>query len=83
MTTIINTPPSEGKKEVVESDTGWAVAVIILIAIIAAGIYLWFHNYYVPSNESGTPPTGTTINVTVPSAPAPGTQGTSANSTNQ
>ncbi len=63
MATIINNPrPNE--TAVVESDSGgWAVAVIILLAVIAVGGYLWVHYHSAPATAPGT-----TVNLTLPNA---------------
>lgn len=61
MTTIIN----PGNTETTDSSAGWAVAVIILLAVVGVGAYFWFHYYGVPSTTDST----TNINVTVPSTP--------------
>ena len=56
MTTIINTPGSS------ESDSsGWAVSVIILILVIAAGAF-WFYRGRFVSRA----PQPTSINIVVP-----------------
>lgn len=59
MTTVINTPATADSGA---SGAGWAVAVIILLAIIGIGAYFWI--YY-----RGAPSTGTNINVTLPTNP--------------
>jgi len=67
MTTIINDekPPIEKTTYVDQSSdsSGWAVTVIILLIVIAVGIYAWYKYHrtvYTPPNNS------TNINVTVP-----------------
>lgn len=64
MPTIINNPqPNE--RTVVESDSGgWFVAVIVLILVIAAGLYFWFSYNRAPAQPAN--PSNSTINVTVP-----------------
>ena len=67
--TIVNTPATQDSNA-----AGWAVAVIVLLAVIAGG-FVWL-GYY------GTGPTSTpdnNINVTVP---VPGTGGTDTGSGN-
>jgi len=59
MATIINTPPTT---ESSGSGAGWAVAVIILLAIIGVGAYFWL-------NYRAVPATGIDINVTLPENP--------------
>lgn len=65
MTTIINTPPTNTHTvEKVEDSSGWAVALIILLALIAFGGYFWFRYYREPA-----PNPTTNINVTLPPVP--------------
>lgn len=59
MTTVINTPGNNTSNG--ENGAGWAVVVIILLAVVSAGVYLWM-NYESPPQTSDT----TNINVTVP-----------------
>ncbi|MDO8552259.1 MAG: hypothetical protein Q7S01_01875 [bacterium] len=54
--TIVNTPARD------DGAAGWAVAVIVLIAVVILGI-LWFRLYGTPA--PATPQTGD-INVTIP-----------------
>jgi hypothetical protein len=63
MTTVINTPPNT--TETTDNGAGWAVAVIILLAVIGIGVYLWMQN------SAPAAPGTTNINVTVPSATTP------------
>ncbi|MDO8623923.1 MAG: hypothetical protein Q7R54_01065 [bacterium] len=71
MATIINNPnpgPDRVVERVVETDggsAGWAVAVIILIAVIAVGAYFWFYNRGAPAPQQES---GTQINVTIPTS---------------
>jgi hypothetical protein len=71
MTTIVNNP---GPERVVETDgsSGWAVSVIILLAVIAIGGYYWVNH------RAATPAaSGTNINVTIPTSnTSPGTPST-------
>lgn len=66
MTTIINTPnqPPTEKAVLVDmtDNSGWAIAVIILIAVIAFGGYYYMQHRAPAQNTSG----GTNINVTLP-----------------
>ena len=66
MTTIINTPnqpPVEKTTLVgVTDNSGWAIAVVILIAVIAFGGYYYMKHRAPAQNTSG----GTNINVTLP-----------------
>lgn len=78
MTTVVNNPP--GTDRVVEkSDTGgWAVAVIILLAVIAIGGFLWMRYY---RGAAAPAPTGgsANINLTLPAGSTGGTEGTPSN----
>lgn len=58
MTTVINTPPSTDSGD---GGSGWAVAVIILLAVIGIGAYLWL-NYRGAPAKSGA----IDVNVTLP-----------------
>lgn len=58
MTTVINTPSNTDSSG---SGAGWAVAVLVLLAVIGAGIYFWVHYRGAPAANSGT-----NINVTLP-----------------
>ncbi|MDP1707266.1 MAG: hypothetical protein Q8L30_01820 [bacterium] len=61
MTTVVNTPPSTDGGG---SGAGWAVAVIILLAVIGVGMYFWL-NYRGAPAESGA----IDVNVTLPQNP--------------
>lgn len=63
MATIVNNPQTERVVER-ESNTGWIIAVLVLIVVIAAGAFLWLRYYHrtAPATSNG----GTNINVTVP-----------------
>lgn len=64
MATIINTP---GNTESSDS-SGWAVAVIILIAVVGIG------GYYILHHRAGSPASGANINVTIPTPTSNSTQ---------
>ena len=68
MATIINTPSPERVVAVdrASDSSGWAVAVVILIAVIALGAWAWVHYRGTAAAPSG----GTNINVTLPTKPA-------------
>lgn len=58
MTTVINTPSNA---DTGDSGAGWAVAVIILLAVIGIGAYFWLHY------RGAAVPTGPlNVNVTLP-----------------
>jgi hypothetical protein len=66
MATIINNPRPADERTFVESDsTGWIAATIILLALIAGGIYMWMH-YRRGAAVTPTPTPGATINLTLP-----------------
>ncbi|MFA6278722.1 MAG: hypothetical protein WCS97_02790 [Candidatus Paceibacterota bacterium] len=62
MTTVINTPSNTDGGD---SGAGWAVAVLILLAVIGVGAYFWLHYRGTAPATSG----GTNINVTLPQNP--------------
>ncbi len=68
MTTVINTPPNTNRPT--EGDSGWAVAVVILILVIGIAAFFWFSYRTPPATEtretSETSETSTNINVTIP-----------------
>lgn len=71
MTTVVNNPGGGTTERVVESSSGagWAVAVIILLAIVAIGGFVWVRYYGVPGAAApATNSGGTNINVTLPPA---------------
>ncbi len=71
MSTIVNSPASE-RERVVESDSGgWAVAVIVLLAIVAIGGFFLMRYYGAPAattpvNTESNTPGSANINVTLP-----------------
>lgn len=67
MATIINNPSNTPERTVEREggSGGWAVAIIILIAVVA-GLIWWFTGYRAPAPVQQTP--GANINVTLPSA---------------
>lgn len=62
MTTVINTPATTDGSD---SGAGWAVAIIILLAVIGVGAYFWMQYRGAPAVNSGP-----SINVTLPQNPA-------------
>jgi hypothetical protein len=70
--TIVNTPSQES------SSAGWAVAVIILLAVIVGG-FVWYRSHGVAAAPA---PAGTNISVTIPAPTGGATNGT-GNNTNQ
>jgi hypothetical protein len=71
MATIVNTPASERTERVVESsDTGgWAVAVIVLLAVVVIGAFVWMRYYSAPAaTQQTSTPGGAQINLTLPSS---------------
>lgn len=61
MTTVVNTPSNTDSGD---GGAGWAVAVIILLAVIGIGAYLWM-NYHGAPAKSGA----IDVNVTLPQNP--------------
>lgn len=63
MATVINTTPATRE----ESGAGWAVALVVLAALIIIGLFVW------PGfvRNSAAPAGGTNIDVTLPNTPAP------------
>ncbi len=75
MATIVNNHPAALDADPVResSGAGWAVAVIVLLAVIVAGVYLYNQNY------GGTRTTN--VNLTVPSMGSTESNGNSSGST--
>ena len=48
-----------------ESQTGWVVAVLVLIVVIIGGVYMWMH-YRHPAAAPAPQSDSTNINVTLP-----------------
>ncbi|MSR70899.1 hypothetical protein EXS62_02570 [Candidatus Kaiserbacteria bacterium] len=63
MATIINNPPERVVAVDGADSSGWAIAVIILLVVVAGGAYAWMR--YHPGTAAA-PSGGTNINVTVP-----------------
>jgi hypothetical protein len=83
MATVINNPSDRvvERERITDNNgsdsAGWAVAVIILIAVVALGAYLWTQAQGgTPEAPSGTG--GTNIEVTVPTSGPTGANGTGA-----
>jgi hypothetical protein len=79
MATILNNPSSAPATERTYIDRtddsgGWAVAIIILLAVVAVGAFLWMRYYRAPAATSTTPG-GTNINVTLPESQTQQPQG--------
>ena len=70
MATIVNNPPPERVVAVDGGDSGagWAVAVVLLLAVVGIGAYAWTR--YNPGSAAA-PSGGTNINVQLPAVPAP------------
>ena len=73
-TTIVNTPASSDS-----GAAGWIVALIVLIAVIVGGFFL-YRSYAHATHATPAPAGNTNINVTVPT-PAPTVGGTSGGTT--
>jgi hypothetical protein len=66
MATVINNPQPTGRTVIDRSSSdssGWVAAIIILLALIGFGIYLWMHR---GSGAAAPQSTGASINVTLP-----------------
>lgn len=72
MATIVNNPPPDRTLQVEkEGSAGWAVAVVILVAVVVAGAFLWMRYNNAPAGrayEGNNEPGGgsANINVTLP-----------------
>ncbi|HWB33765.1 MAG TPA: hypothetical protein VG753_00370 [Candidatus Paceibacterota bacterium] len=77
MATVIDTPDTVTTREktVVERNdvTGWVVAVIILLAVVAGVAWMYYHPAATPAAAPATSNGGANINVTLPSGSAGGT----------
>jgi hypothetical protein len=68
MATILNNPGST-ERVVEKSDSGgWAVAVIILLAVVVIGGFVWMRYYGAPApaNTDSNTPGSANINITLP-----------------
>jgi hypothetical protein len=67
MATVINNP-ADRERIVESSDTGgWAVAVIVLLAVVAIGAFVWMRYGNMPAATQQTETPGSAnINVTLP-----------------
>jgi hypothetical protein len=73
MATIVNNPgaaPSTSDRTYIERTSddgaGWAVAIIVLLAVLAVGAFLWVRYNRAPA--AATPAPGANINVTLPTS---------------
>lgn len=84
MATVIERPAERviERREIIDrsdSSAGWAIALIVLVAVIVAG-FVWAR-YRAPATVPDT--TGASINVSLPSAPSTGdTSGAGTGNTN-
>jgi hypothetical protein len=83
MATIVNNPATERERIVDSSDNGgWAVAVIVLLAVLVVGGFLWMRYYNAPAATQNTNP-GVNLDVTLPANDNSGsTGGTGSTNTN-
>ncbi len=68
-------------ERIIETDegSGWAVAAIVLVALLAVGAYWWIQTQAAAISPSApAPTTGSTINVTVPGSASPGVTATTS-----
>ncbi len=68
MATIVNNPAERTERVVETSDNGgWAVAVIVLLAVVLIGAFVWMRYYQAPAATQQTQTPGSAnINVTLP-----------------
>lgn len=67
MATIVNNPAERTERVVETSDNGgWAVAVIVLLAVIVVGAFVWLRYYNAPAASQSNQAPGASINVTLP-----------------
>jgi hypothetical protein len=67
MATIVNNPATERERVVDNSDNGgWAVAVIVLLAVVLIGAFVWMRYYQAPAASQSQQPGSANINVTLP-----------------
>jgi hypothetical protein len=67
MATIVNTPATD--RVVDRSDNGgWAVAVIVLLAVVVIGAFVWMRYYNAPAAPQSNTPGSAQINLTLPSS---------------
>lgn len=67
MATIVNNPAERTERVVETSGGGWAVAVIVLVAVIAIGAFVWMRYYSAPAAMQTQTPGSAQINLTLPS----------------
>ncbi|HEY6020265.1 MAG TPA: hypothetical protein VIY48_10285, partial [Candidatus Paceibacterota bacterium] len=75
MATVIERPADRvvERREIVErtdSGAGWAIALMVLVALLVAG-FVWARYYRAPAAAPAT--TGTSVNVSLPAVPNTGT----------
>jgi hypothetical protein len=67
MATIVNNPADRTERVVESSDNGgWAVAVIVLLAVVLIGAFVWMRYYQVPAASQSQTPGSANVNVTLP-----------------
>ena len=66
MATVIERERPVGGGVLIERDsgTGWAVAAVVIIALLAVGAFVWARYYSAPAPAAQNP--GASINVTLP-----------------
>ncbi len=80
MATVIERERPVERSSYIERDSGsgWAVAAVILIAVLAVGAFMWARYYQAPAaTQTQTP--GANINVTLPQAGGSSDNGTGGN----
>jgi len=81
MATIVNTPTSERTERVVDNtdNGGWAVAVIVLLAVVVIGAFVWMRYYSAPAAQQPSTPGTAQINLTLPSSGSTDNSGAPSN----
>jgi hypothetical protein len=64
-----------------DNGAGWAVAAVIIIAVLAVGAFVWARYYSAPAAQPAT--TGSSINVSLPSSDTGSTGGTQSSGATQ
>jgi hypothetical protein len=68
MATIINNDGTPSRVERTSGDAGWAIAIVVLVAVILVGGYFWMRSHRAAPAAAPSSNGGANINVTLPSA---------------
>ena len=67
MAIVVNNPAERTERVVETSDHGgWAVAVIVLLAVVVIGAFVWMRYYGAPAAQQTQTPGSAQINLTLP-----------------